>query len=177
MLLPKWHRRFARSCQRLNRLACTHGNFRGSRWLRAGTLPEQRSGMAQSGQQRQLRFQARGFSLIEIMIVLALVGLIMGVVVVGLRRRAIHAQIQIAQMGVRQLAEMVFQHRLANGGECPNINDWIADKTLKSEPKDPWGHVLSVVCPGRNDEGGADIVSVGPDGQIGTNDDIDSWRL
>ena len=115
--------------------------------------------------------------MIEIMLVLALVGLIMGVVVIGLRKRARDGQIMVTRMHVQQLGAMVFQHRLANNGECPSTQQWVEDKTLKFEPKDPWGHSLVIVCPGEHEEGGADIISLGPDGQSGTKDDIESWKL
>ena len=114
--------------------------------------------------------------MIEIMLVLALVGLIMGAIVVGLRKRAIDAQIMITRTQVQQLGAMVFQHRLANSGECPSTRQWVEDKTLKSD-KDAWGHQLVVMCPGEHEEGGADIISLGPDGQAGTKDDIESWKL
>ncbi len=115
--------------------------------------------------------------MIEIMLVLALVGLIMGAIVVGLRKRAIDGQIMVTRMQVQQLGAMVFQHRLANNGECPSTKQWVEDQTLKSEPKDAWGHLLVIVCPGEHEEGGADIISLGPDGQAGTKDDIESWKL
>jgi general secretion pathway protein G len=121
--------------------------------------------------------QTAGFTMIEIMLVLALVGLIMGAIVVGLRKRAIDAQIMVTRMHVQQLGALVFHHRLANNGDCPSTKQWVEDKTLKSEPKDPWGHLLVVVCPGEHEEGGADIISLGPDGQAGTKDDIESWKL
>ena len=115
--------------------------------------------------------------MIEIMLVLALIGLIMGAVVYRLHRSAIDGQIQVARVQIRDLEAMVFRHRLANSGECPSLALWLEDKTLKAEPKDPWGHPLSIVCPGEHGEGGADIVSLGPDGRPGTKDDIESWRL
>lgn len=115
--------------------------------------------------------------MIEIMLVIALIGLVMAAVAIGLRKRARDAQIQIARVSVQQLSGLFFQHRLASGGECPSIQQWIDDKTIKSEPKDPWGHVLIIVCPGEHDEIGADILSPGPDGQTGNKDDIESWKL
>jgi general secretion pathway protein G len=115
--------------------------------------------------------------MIEIMLVLALIGLIMGAVIFGLRKRTRDAQILIARMQVQQLGELVVQHRLVTSGECPSVQHWVEDKTLKSEPKDPWGHLLVIVCPGEHEQGGADIVSLGPDGQPGTKDDIESWKL
>jgi len=118
-----------------------------------------------------------GFSMIEIMLVLALIGLIMGTVVVGLQRRARDAQILVARQHINQLVGMFLQHRVANGGECPSVKQWVEDKTLKTEPRDPWGHPLVIVCPGEHDEGSADVVSLGPDGQSGSKDDIQSWKL
>jgi hypothetical protein len=79
-------------------------------------------------------------------------------------------------MQVRELAAKVFNHRVSNAGECPTIAQWIEDKTLKSEPKDPWGHALVMVCPSEHDAGGADVVSLGPDGRSDTKDDIVSWQ-
>jgi type II secretory pathway pseudopilin PulG len=111
------------------------------------------------------------------MLVLALVGLLMAAIAYRLRHGDIEGRIQIARMQIRDLEAMVFRHRLGNNSECPSIQQWLEDKTLKSEPKDPWGHLLTVVCPGEHVEGGADIVSPGPDGRPGTKDDIESWRL
>ena len=80
-------------------------------------------------------------------------------------------------MQVRYLVGMAEQYRLANSGECPSIERWIEDKTLKTPPKDPWGNFLLVHCPGEHEQGSADVISLGPDGQAGTNDDIESWKL
>jgi general secretion pathway protein G len=115
--------------------------------------------------------------MIEIMLVLALIGLIMGAVIVGLRGRTREAQVQITRTQINQLGGMFLNHRVANGGECPSVQRWLEDKVLRSEPKDPWGHPLVIVCPGEHDEGGADITSIGPDGQPGNQDDIESWKL
>jgi general secretion pathway protein G len=153
---------------------------------------------------RSSREEETGFTMIEIMLVLALIGLIMGAVVVGLRRNTVQGQVQVARMHIQQLGAMFLQHRVANSGDCPTMAKWIAcgasqlcwlrsiaggfgdpprvpisieDQTLKSEPKDPWGHPLAIVCPGEHEEGGADIVSLGPDGRPGSKDDIESWKL
>jgi hypothetical protein len=61
--------------------------------------------------------------------------------------------------------------------ECLSIAQWVEDKMLKSEPKDSWGHTLLIDCPGTHEKGGADIISLGPDGQQGTKDTIYSWKL
>jgi type II secretory pathway pseudopilin PulG len=114
--------------------------------------------------------------MIEMMLVLALIGLIMGAVVVKLQGRTRDAQKQIARVEIGELGGSILNYRVANGGDCPSIQQWVADKTLKAEPKDPWGHPLLIVCPGEHEQGGADIVSLGPDGQPGNSDDIRSWQ-
>jgi type II secretory pathway pseudopilin PulG len=111
--------------------------------------------------------------MIEIMLVLALIGLIMGALVYRLRRSAQLGQIQIARSQVTQVTGTLFQQRLANGGECPSTEE---PTTGGGVEKDPWGHALVVVCPGEHDQGGVDVVSLGPDGKP-SDDDIVSWRL
>ena len=130
-----------------------------------------------SKQASQCQPNDTGFSMIEIMIVLALIGLITGAVALGIRKKARDGQIRITQTQVREVAQLVFQHRLLNGGACPDFKQWLEDKTLRSEPRDPWGHALRLVCPGTHEEDSADIVSLGPDGQPDTKDDIRSWEL
>jgi general secretion pathway protein G len=46
---------------------------------------------------------------------------------------------------------------------------------LKSIPKDPWGNPYIYVSPGQHNPGGADISSAGPDGKLGTEDDVNNW--
>jgi type II secretory pathway pseudopilin PulG len=115
--------------------------------------------------------------MIEIMLVLALVGMIMGAIVYKLQQTGKAAQKHVAELEIRQLGAMFLQYRIANHGDCPSVAQWIEDKTLKGEPKDPWGHALTIACPGQHDDGSADIVSLGPDGQASTKDDIQSWTL
>ena len=40
---------------------------------------------------------------------------------------------------------------------------------------DPWGNPYVYVCPGTHNTDGYDLHSFGPDGQDGTEDDIDNW--
>jgi general secretion pathway protein G len=112
--------------------------------------------------------------MIEIMLVLALIGLITGTVVVGLRKRARNGQIQIATMKVRELSGTLFQYRVSSNGDCPPSSS--SDDAARAGDKDPWGHPYVIVCPGVHDQESADVVSLGPDGQPG-NDDIESWKL
>ena len=42
-------------------------------------------------------------------------------------------------------------------------------------PADPWGNAYVYASPGKNNQKGYDLSSVGPDGRSGTEDDIVNW--
>jgi general secretion pathway protein G len=134
---------------------------------------KQHERMRKSTTRRHDRNRSAGFTMIEIMLVLALIGLIMGALVYRLRRHVGTGQIQVARVQVTQVSGTLFQQRLANGGECPSTEE---PTTSVSVEKDPWGHALVVVCPGEHDQGGVDVASLGPDGKP-SEDDIVSWKL
>ena len=124
------------------------------------------------------RLASSGFTLIEIMIVLAIIALIAGGVGTAVFSQYKKAQIKIAKQRVNAVKNGVNTYMVDNNG-CPKgIDDLVAQKYLdKSNAKDPWGKDLIFRCPGTNDPESADVVSAGPDKQEGTPDDIHSWDL
>jgi general secretion pathway protein G len=42
-------------------------------------------------------------------------------------------------------------------------------------PVDPWGKTFAYRCPGQHNPGTYDLLSAGPDGKVGTSDDIGNW--
>jgi general secretion pathway protein G len=46
-----------------------------------------------------------------------------------------------------------------------------------TDMKDAWGHNLIYQCPGQHNVDSYDLASPGPDGQLGTEDDITNWDL
>lgn len=48
---------------------------------------------------------------------------------------------------------------------------------LEGLPKDPWGHDYLYECPGRHNPVAYDLLSPGPDGLLGTDDDITNWDV
>src|SRR5664279_69699 len=114
-----------------------------------------------------------GMTMLEIMIVLAIIGLVMSVVGVGVFQSFKKAQKKIAQVAVNEIAQKTVQYMTDNNNECPkSVDDLVAQKYMPKKQKDPWNHDFILRCPGTVNIDGIDVVSLGPDGQEGTPDDI-----
>jgi general secretion pathway protein G len=123
------------------------------------------------------RAAAAGFTLLEVMIVLAIIGLIAGGIGVTVFNQFKKGQVKIAKTTVGEISGAVQQYMMENNSECPKgMEDLVAKKNLKKMLKDPWGKDFVIKCPGTNDTDGADVSSSGPDKQEGTTDDIKSWE-
>ncbi len=124
-----------------------------------------------------------GLTILELLIVLAILGLIMGLVI-GPRLTEMfgEGQSQVAQAEVKKLVfEAYTRWQMKNPGKnCSDlqIND-LAKLLDKKEAKDPWGFEYIMFCGDNAPPGskGFAIQSKGPDGKQDTDDDIKSWEL
>lgn len=116
-----------------------------------------------------------GFNLLEIMVVLAIIGLLVASVGRAVFLHYTKARLKIAHLQVREVSEKIQQYSL-NGGECPTVEELVRSRYLNKEPVDPWGMAMVIKCPGEHDPDGADVISYGPDKREGTDDDVVSWR-
>jgi len=128
------------------------------------------------------RRRDRGMTLIEIMIVLAIIALVMGLLVgPGILRHFHGAQRQTAHAMTKQIEAAYARWRLSNEAECPAaITDLNAELGRRAHEAldDPWGHPYVMQC-GESLPPGCDrgfcVYSLGPDGRDGSDDDIRSW--
>ena len=125
-----------------------------------------------------VRSAARGMTLIEIMVVVAIIGMLMGTVGVYAFGRFEKAKITDTKMVIKNVEAALVHYQTENTDSCPKgIADLVAQKIMPKEPLDAWGQSLMFKCPGEHNPDGADIVSKGKDKQEGTADDIKSWEL
>jgi len=120
-----------------------------------------------------------GMTLLEIMIVLAILTLVMGLLV-GPRVFEMfgESKVKLAQTEVKQLAyEAYTQWQMNNNKACPDELTELTKYTNKKSVDDPWGKKYVMHC-GENAPQGRSfgISSLGEDGKQGTEDDIKSWE-
>jgi len=121
-----------------------------------------------------------GVTLIEIMIVLAIIGLIMGVLVGPKVMSAFkEARVKTAFLMLKEY-EGAYTRWLADsdGGDCPEKLDDLLKYTNKKDLKDPWGLPFVMKCgEGVPSDTHFGVVSFGPDKKEGSEDDIHSWDV
>lgn len=127
---------------------------------------------------RGARAANRGFTLLEIMIVLAIMGLIVTGVSIKVFSQLKKAKVSAARIGVRKIGDAAARFMAGAGAGCPKgLDELIAQGELsKSDAKDPWGTPYVFRCPGTQDTEGVDVISWGPD-KIESTDDLRSWEL
>ena len=133
-----------------------------------------------------------GFTLIEIMVVVVILGILASVVVPRIMDRPDTARITKARLDIQSLEGVLNQYRLDNfvypsteqGLEAlvekpsgdPEPSNWNKGGYIKSLPKDPWNRPYLYLSPG--EKGDFDLYSLGADGQSGGEDanaDIGNW--
>lgn len=127
------------------------------------------------------RHRQRGMTLLEIMIVLAILALIMGLVVgPAVMRMFSDSKVQIASATVHKLADEAYPMWLsANPGQsCPADLAALGPYMNKAAQVDPWNEPYRLFCGASLPEGarGVAVLSSGPDMKPNTEDDIKSWK-
>ncbi|OGQ49041.1 MAG: hypothetical protein A3I09_00465 [Deltaproteobacteria bacterium RIFCSPLOWO2_02_FULL_47_10] len=121
---------------------------------------------------RKMSGQA-GMTLIEILIVITILGLVMTLVGSRVYKQFAKANIKTSQLAMQQLAQAVTEYQMDHN-KIPSGGDGLAvleGEYMESVPNDGWGQPFHYESPGPSGKA-FDIVSDGPDGTPGTDDDI-----
>jgi general secretion pathway protein G len=133
----------------------------------------------------------RGFTLIEVMVVIVILSILAAIIVPRIMDRPDKARMVKAQADIRALESALNLYRLDNhnypttdeGLEAlvqkpADAPSWKEGGYIDRMPKDPWGKPYQYLNPGTH--GSIDIFSLGADGQPGgdgKNADIGNWML
>jgi general secretion pathway protein G len=136
----------------------------------------------------------RGFTLIEIMVVIVILGVLAALVVPSVLSRTDDARIAAAKTDLGAIRQALKLYRLDNQRyptteqglaalvtkptQPPIPPNWKPDGYLEKLPKDPWGRAYQYLNPGLKSD--ADVFTYGADGEAGgsgADADIGSWDL
>ena len=135
------------------------------------------------------RDRQRGFTLIELMVVVVILSILAAVVIPRVMDRPEQARISAAKNNIRAISSALDMYKLDNfrypttdqGLEAlvappdlqPQPENW--NRYMNKIPLDPWGSEFLYLQPGARAE--VDVFSPGPNKRPGDADDIGSWDL
>ena len=143
---------------------------------------------------RNIRHAVRGFTLIEIMVVVVIIGLLAAVILPNVFGNVAKAQIAKAKSDIQAIETGLTMYKLDNfkypstddglaalaqRPNDPTVRNWRDGGYLKRVSPDPWGNPYQYVFPGTRGQE-YDLYSFGADGQEGgekENADIGNWNL
>ncbi|MDR1789096.1 MAG: type II secretion system major pseudopilin GspG [Opitutaceae bacterium] len=139
---------------------------------------------------RSLRRASRAFTLMEILIVVAIIGLLVGVAVTNLDSVLGSNEKKIASLFVNQSIKPAMTQYRIQMGDYPSTAEGLqalisapagkeaswSGPYLEKLPLDPWKQPYVYQSPGTHNKNSYDLFSKGPDKTEGTADDIGNWE-
>lgn len=140
---------------------------------------------------KQTKRRQSGFTLIEVMLVILILGMMAAFVVPSILGNQEEANLKKAAIDIQNLTSAMQMYKLKNNVfptteqgldalvSAPTIEplprNYPDDGFIQRLPNDPWGNNYQLLSPG--EMGTYDIFSNGPDSEPGTEDDIGNWNI
>ena len=139
---------------------------------------------------RRYRHLEKGFTLVELIAVMIIIGLLAGGATLAITGQVKKARQQAAKTAISEYGNILTTfhldcgfypsslegliHKESLGRRCKNYTKggYVKGKEIKD---DPWDNPYNYVTPGVHDPDGYDLWSAGPDDEEGTSDDLTSW--
>lgn len=158
--------------------------------MRCSSTPSGRASWARLARRRANPVAA--FTLLEILVVLAIVGLLAGLAITNVDKIFGTSQVGVAKLFVSQTLSAPLNLYRIHMGNYPSTAEGLqglvtapgtkADKWSgpyiegSKVPLDPWGEPYQYAFPGTRNKDKYDLWSKGPDKQSGTADDVGNWE-
>ena len=126
-----------------------------------------------------------GFTLLELMVVLVILGALIGLVAPNILGRSDEAKVSVAKTQIRNIMSALDLYKLDNGNYpstsqglqalvtkpagFPEAKNWKDSGYMQKLPEDPWGNEFLYISPGA--DGQYDLLSLGSDGREGGTGD------
>ncbi len=124
------------------------------------------------------------FTLVELMLVVTIIGILAALVIPRIAGRSEQARITAVHADLSSIKTALDAFEVDNGFYPKSLQDLVQQPSnaknwhgpyLDRLPVDPWQNPYVYYYPGKHNANGYDLLSVGPDGKEGTDDDIGNW--
>ncbi len=134
-----------------------------------------------------LRAGRRGFTLVEMLLVVSIIGILAALVIPKIAGTGERARITAAQADINGgIKSTLDRYEVENGFYPRTLQDLLVQPSNAKNwrgpyfdparlPVDPWGNPYIYYYPGKHNQGSYDLLSTGADGKEGTDDDIGNW--
>ena len=134
----------------------------------------------------QKQHRNRAFTLVEMLLVVTIIGILAALTIPRIVGVSESSRIKAARIDINGgIKTALGRYEIDNGCFPQSLQDLLTQPStanhwtgpyLDKQPVDPWGHPYIYYYPGKRNPIDYDLLSAGPDGKEGTDDDIGNWQ-